>query len=112
MEKLLLEGGKTYFTKHGRFVKLDSEHFGLKGVFNGYYEKDGRQGDSGRWKSNGAAWNYLSDFSPWGYREMYFPEQDIIMEDCAEARKIANQMKLERKQKAAEETMKIILTKF
>jgi hypothetical protein len=35
---------------------------------------------------------------------VYFPEHDIIMEDSAEARKLAQEMKLERKRKAYEET--------
>jgi len=36
--------------------------------------------------------------------EFYTPEHNIIMEDCDEARVISEQMKLERKQKAYEET--------
>lgn len=96
-----LEAGKTYLTKHGRFVKLD--HQPWEGIFNGDYEQDGRNGgfgnDCGRWKSDGKAWNF---FFP-SY-EFYTPEHNIIMEDCEEARTIAAQMKLERKQKAYEET--------
>ena len=80
-----IEINKTYLTKHGRFVKMVCEPW--SGVFNGEYEEDGK------------AWNVF--FTMGG---VYFPEHDIIMEDSAEARKLAQEMKLERKRKAYEET--------
>lgn len=96
-----LELGKTYLTKHGRFVTLTFEPW--KGIFNGDYEEDGRYkgfgNDCGRWKSDGRAWDFLN-FSG----EFYIPEHNIIMEDSVEAREIAYKMKIERKQKAYEET--------
>ena len=99
---MTIEINKTYLTKHGRFVKITNQPF--EGVFNGEYEKDGRNegvgNDCGRWLSNKRAWNFVF---PGNY--FYTDEHDIIMEDCDEARKIAEQMKLERKQKAYEETM-------
>lgn len=96
-----LELGKAYLTKHGRFVTLTSEPW--EGIFNGDYEEDGRHkgfgSDYGRWKVDGKAWNFLTF-----HGEFYTPEHDIIMEDSVEAREIAYKMKLERKQKAYEET--------
>lgn len=99
---MVLEVGKTYLTKHGRFVKLDCQPW--EGIFNGDYEEDGRNegfgNTCGRWKIDGRAWDFL--FMAGGF---YTPEHDIIMEDCEEARKLAEQMKLERKQKAYNETV-------
>lgn len=95
--------GKTYLTKNGRFVKITDQPW--QGVFNGEYEEDGRKVEShiygkfGRWLSDKRAWNFIFPGN-----EFYMPDCDIIMEDCDEARKIAEQMKLERKQKAYEET--------
>ena len=92
-----LEIGKTYLTKHGRFAKIKEEPW--EGIFNGEYEKDGRDGFIGRWKTDGRAWNFLFMSG-----EFYTPEHNVLMEDCDEARVIFEQMKLERKQKAYEET--------
>ena len=93
-----LELGKTYLTKHGRFVKIDSEPW--KEVFNGEYEQDGRGAYiSDRWLEDGRCWNYLFPSN-----EFYIPENDIIMEDSLEARQIALDMQRERKEKAYQET--------
>jgi len=93
-----IEINKTYLTKHGRFVKMVCEPW--PGVFNGEYEEDGRGGDMvPRYKEDGKAWNVF--FAMGG---VYFPEHDIIMEDSAEARKLAQEMKLKRKRKAYKET--------
>lgn len=96
-----IELGKTYLTKHGRFVKIYSQM--QNDIFNGKYEEDGINEtyrlDSSRWKTDGRAWGFI--FMGPGF---YTPEHNIIMEDCTKAREIANQLKLERKQKAYEET--------
>lgn len=98
-----IEVNKTYLTKHGRFVKMVNEPW--EGIFNGEYEDDGRKANSitndvGRWKVDGRAWDYLFLAG-----EFYTPTHDILMEDSKEARDLANQMKMERKQKAYNETM-------
>ena len=97
-----IEIGKTYLTRNGRFVKLDCQPWA--GVFNGDYENDGRYKgfgtDCGRWKEDGRAWNFYN-FSG----EFYIPEEDIIMSDSITARELAEKMKLERKQKAYDETI-------
>jgi hypothetical protein len=93
-----IEVGKTYFTKHSRFVKITLEPW--KEVFNGEYEQDGRGNyDGDRWLEDGKCWNYIFPST-----EFHIPEKDIIMEDCPEARQIAADMKLKRKQKAYDET--------
>jgi hypothetical protein len=93
-----IEINKTYLTKHGRFVKMVS--MAWAGAFNGEYEEDGRGGDMvPRYIEDGKALNVF--FTMGG---VYFPEHDIIMEDSVEARKLAQEMKLERKRKAYEET--------
>jgi len=91
-----LELEKTYLTKHGRFVKIVNQPW--EGIFNGEYEKDGRDDFTSRWKTDGRAWDFIFMSG-----EFYTPEHDILMEDCDEARRIAHQMLLERKQKAYEE---------
>ena len=70
-----LEIGKTYLTKHGRFVKIKEEPW--EGIFNGEYEKDGRDDFTSRWKTDGRAWNFLFMSG-----EFYTPEHNILMEDC------------------------------
>lgn len=94
--------GKTYLTKNGRFVKITDQPW--QGVFNGEYEEDGRNegvgNKYGRWLSDKRAWNFI--FMAGNF---YTPEHDIVMEDCGEARNIAEQMKLKRKQGAYEKTM-------
>lgn len=97
-----LKVGKTYMTRHGRFVKLTSEPW--EGIFNGEYELDGRK-DSlseryGRWTADCRRWDFLT------FRgEFYLPEEDIFMVDSDKARRIAYEMQLKRKQKAYEETV-------
>ncbi len=49
---------------------------------------------------DGRRWDFLSFKG-----DFYIPEHDIVMEDCKEARIIAEEMKLERKKKAYEETL-------
>lgn len=97
-----IEIGKTYLTRNGRFVKLDCQPW--EGIFNGNYEDDGRHKglgcDCGRWKEDGRAWNFLNFQG-----EFYIPEEDIIMLDNIAARELAEKMKLERKQKAYDETI-------
>jgi hypothetical protein len=93
-----LEIDKSYLTKHGRFVKLTSQPW--ENIFNGEYENDGRGDMYGRWKEDGRRWDFLSFKG-----DFYIPEHDIVMEDCKEARIIAEEMKLERKKKAYEETL-------
>ena len=95
-----IEIGKTYLTKHGRFVRMDERILGS--VFNGTYEKDGRHVseyyDGDRFlEEDGRCWNYM-----FPHHELYYPDRDILMEDCEEARRIAEQMKEERKRKAYE----------
>jgi hypothetical protein len=93
-----IEINKTYLTKQGRFVKMVS--MAWTGVFNGEYEEDRRGWDmSPRYIEDGKAWDVF--FTMGG---VYFPEHDIIMEDSAEARKLAQEMKLKRKRKAYKET--------
>ena len=101
---MILELGMTYLTKHGRFVKITDEPWA--GVFNGQYEKDNRidpktpiYNEYGRWLSDGRAWNFI-----FPNHEFYFSEHDVIMTDCKEARNIAEVMKINRKQKAYDET--------
>jgi len=93
-----LEIGKVYLTKHGRFVKLTSEPW--EGIFNGEYDNDGRGDKYGRWMEDGRRWDFLTFKG-----DFYIPEHNILMEDCQEARIIAEEMKLERKKKAYEETL-------
>ena len=88
-----LELEKTYLTKHGRFVKIVNQPW--EGIFNGEYEKDGRDDFTSRWKTDGRAWDFIFMSG-----EFYTPEHDILMEDCDEARCISHQMLLERKCKA------------
>jgi hypothetical protein len=101
-KSIKLEIGKSYLTRHGRFVTIVNEPW--EGIYNGDYEKDGRQhgiwSDSGRWAENGRCWNFIFNFG-----SFYISEHDILMEDCEHARKLAEEMKLERKKKAYEETM-------
>jgi len=93
-----IEINKTYLTKQGRFVKMVCEPW--PGIFNGEYEKDRGGWDMAhRYIEDGKAWNFF--FAMGG---VYFPEHDIIMEDSAEARKLAQEMKLKRKWKAYKET--------
>jgi hypothetical protein len=95
-----IELNKTYLTKNGKFVKIVNEPW--KEIFNGDYEEDGRvkEGKYGRWTSNGK-YTYFMFMGPWQFNELH----DIIMEDCEEARILAEEMKIERKKKAYEQTM-------
>jgi hypothetical protein len=94
-----VEIGKTYMTRNGRFVKLVYEPW--KGVYNGEIEPDGRKESwITRWTIDGICRDYLMHQK----EPLTDEEHDIIMEDGPAARELAETMKLERKQKAYEET--------
>ena len=95
-KQLEVQIGKTYLTKHGRFVKIVSEPWA--DIFNGEYEEDGRGTLYGRWLTDGMYRDYR-----FGGHVLSNEELNLIMEDCQEAREIAHKMLLERKQKAYDE---------
>jgi hypothetical protein len=95
-KQLEVQIGKTYLTKHGRFVKIVSEPWA--GIFNGEYEEDGRGTPYGRWLTDGVYRDHM-----FGGHVISNEQLNFVMEDCQEAREIAHKMLLERKQKAYEE---------
>lgn len=93
-----IEIGKTYMTRNGRFVKVLNEPW--KGIFNTEAEEDGRGDNLFRHRLDGVYEDYIF-MNPQPLQNSAY---DIIMEDNEDARNIAAKMKLERKQKAYNET--------
>jgi len=100
-----IEIGKTYLTRNGRFIKIEKIVF--EGVYWGEFEEDGRKdtdlkdgGTCERYEIDGKNWNYIFMGDTFNN-----PKLDIITPDSITARELAEKMKLERKQKAYDETL-------
>jgi hypothetical protein len=86
MEEIKLEIGKHYKTKDGRiiFIKdglppINNQKDGWNGIYFGEFV-DGSDKIIQRFLWNGKHWDYISQFSSFGYRDLNTPSKDLVEE--------------------------------
>lgn len=86
MENIILEIGKIYKSKDGRFIEIikgnppiNGKRDGWDGIYwgNSVDNKEPKL-DNERYTFEGKWWSYISQFSFTGYQELSNPEMDLI----------------------------------
>lgn len=79
---ITLEVGKKYKTRDGRIVKLTKHDPDWEGgmYWGSSIDKKRPKIDHERWTTDARWWDYLSSFSPVGYKELRDPDWDLVEE--------------------------------